>query len=273
MAPKKNKDSSSKEPQIPGFVKVPGHMTEWEELIKEGDLASKTIYDLKYLGSGSRTTERQFLLSRVLITPLEPLTVLELIKPTFGLDQTWAEAQAIISESHTFKYYIWLVQNNVDVFTLDMPSYLRLGAFGAVLVQQEEIKSSPQQKFAEDETVPTTALTTFLQQLSLLVPKSGQVVNWTPSRIEFSVEFKDGNKSKQYTTITDGALRNKPKAATVPQRVLAIVEVKKRERAIEQKRIQMQEAAEFVGWIKNHRQLNVLDLSGQLVSLCFVYVD
>jgi hypothetical protein len=168
-----------------------------------------------------------------------------------------------------FQNYIWVVQNKIDVSTLNVSDYLKLGAFGPVLIQQQEIGNGPEMRSAEDETVSNIALITLLQQLSALVPKSGIQLQCTPTRIRFNVSFKHGTKTAEYKTETDGAFRTEPKLANVGKKIIAIFEVKKRQRTKREKQIQMQEAAEIVGVIKNSRPLDILYFSNQLVPQCF----
>lgn len=114
---------------------------------------------------------------------------------------------------------------------------------------QMERRSFPQ---AEDESAPNSALIVFLQSLSDLV--KGVNVEWVANRVRFSPAFKNG----RYNTHTDGALRIKGTNA-----VMAIVEVKKCDRFDSVVDIQLQEAAEEVGWLMARDRAQVPSFNNQ----------
>ncbi|KAL3460934.1 hypothetical protein BJX64DRAFT_289872 [Aspergillus heterothallicus] len=95
---------------------------------------------------------------------------------------------------------------------------------------------------ADDETSVNTALLLLLKELSFLVRK--REVEWTVDRVRFAPQFAKGG----FTTCTDGAflLRHS-------NRIIAIVEAKRRLRSKDPKSIMMQEAAELVGWLLDSR--------------------
>jgi hypothetical protein len=93
---------------------------------------------------------------------------------------------------------------------------------------------------AEDEMVVNAATGALLQALLHLTPS---VFEWVLNPVTFNPSFKHG----KYTALTDGALRNE---------IVAILEVKKRSRAIKEKEIVIQETCQLV--TKNKMQSDVI---------------
>lgn len=88
------------------------------------------------------------------------------------------------------------------------------------------------------EMTPNTSLLLLLQQLSALVPARN--TEWTLDPVHLSAIFEEAG----FTAYTDGALRS-----SKDDRILALIEAKRRPRPKTTKSIIMQETAELVAWV------------------------
>ena len=96
----------------------------------------------------------------------------------------------------------------------------------------------PQQRNIDEEVVNVYTIT-FLQALTGAIPNVSS--KWSPHRFYFQIKFA----TDRYEALTDGYLRVKGAAGEIQ----AIVEVKRRLRKDIKASLEMQEAAEMVGWI------------------------
>jgi hypothetical protein len=92
----------------------------------------------------------------------------------------------------------------------------------------------------EDEVIVNNALILFLEALSDMVPNGKS--EWTPRHVSFRSSFA----TAKFEARTDGCLQS-----LNWKKVQAIVEVKPRVRGANPMTIEMQEAAQMVGWIFN----------------------
>jgi hypothetical protein len=100
----------------------------------------------------------------------------------------------------------------------------------------------PQQHDIDEEVVNVHTIT-FLQALTSTIPNVSS--EWTPRRFAFQTHFaKD-----EYEAQTDGYLR----VQDATGKVQAIVEVKREPRRRNSPNLEMQEAAEMVGWIMDNK--------------------
>ena len=99
------------------------------------------------------------------------------------------------------------------------------------------------QKCNFDEEVVNVHMITFLQALTGAI--SNVSSEWSPHRFAFQTHFA----IDKYEARTDGYLR--VKGAT--EKIQAIVEVKRKLREDNRPNLEMQEAAEMVGWIMDNK--------------------
>lgn len=273
---------------IPGFG-VPANFDDWWRIVQRGRLEQRSIHHLSsyYLNSGSQVNHRQFTLMRVLFPPLKGQLRLDQELAIYGLRGTWSQANSLLNSSAEAAKYLRMVRDDLDVQDLSETHQNWPGSFKSIRMLQQQTMTVDQihdrermpspttgqlgvvhqmvtrsrQSFAhfvrgtgssaraewdlpeaEDESTPNAALIVLLQGVSQLVADSG--VEWVFNRELFSPVFASGG----YRAYSDGVLRS-----TTTGAVMAIVEVKKGHRG-EPGMIEMQEAAEMVGWMAEQQR-------------------
>ena len=245
------------------FKEVPKTVKDWETACKKASVQKMSINSFVGMHSGSEITQGQYLLMRVLY-PKER-RIREFRPATYNLTQEFQAAMVSLNASTDFQAFLLAIRpnsvlphTNLGVFTVPRMNQLliqptapqpaptsrnvRPRATAGAAAAAAATPGQPQQHDIDEEVV-NVHMITFLQALTSTIPNVSS--EWTPRRFPFQTHFaKD-----KYEAQTDGYLR----VQDTTGKVQAIVEVKREPRRRNSPDLEMQEAAEMVGWIMDNK--------------------
>jgi hypothetical protein len=249
------------------FHRVPSNVEEWRMYCKDAGVQRRSINSFVGMHSGSEMTQGQYLLMRVLYP--RPKAAKAFNWATYGLTQDVQAAITFLNALPGFQNFLHAIRtnivlpdtnlgifavprinqlliqpaasshvtNNVQVQTINPPSRSR-AATRAVAATTGQ----PQRRIIDEEVV-NVHMITLLQALTYAIPNVSS--EWSPYRFAFQTRFA----IDKYEARTDGHLQ--VQGAT--GKIQAIVEVKRRLRRENMPSLEMQEAAEMVGWIMDNQ--------------------
>ncbi|QKX64283.1 uncharacterized protein TRUGW13939_11456 [Talaromyces rugulosus] len=176
--------------------------------------------------SGSNITQQQFLLFRTVIVKHDPV---EFSADLFDMGPQIATARAFLQASDPFQVYIQAIANN---------GFQGSGDFGPLRKQQMEVFEPD-----KDESPVNATFINLLQAIAEVGP-APHFSRWRHTKKRFRAFFGYG---RGYEAITDGQLETYATNA-----IEAIVECKSAARPGLGDRVDIQEAAQIVAWIKQH---------------------
>jgi hypothetical protein len=252
------------------FSIAPETVEDWRKACKKAGVQRRSINSFLGMHSGSEMTQEQYLLMRVLYPRQK--RIMEFVPATYGLAQELPAAAARLQGLPEFRTFLQAIRTNPAF------SHTNLGIFAVprvnqLLIQQATLPlatnnvrvqttnppistnsrsragaaatTGQTQQRNIDEEVVNVHLITFLQALAGTIP--GVLSQWNPRRFAFQTQFA----MDRYEARTDGYLQ----VQNATGKVQAIVEVKRGLRDDSKPDLEMQEAAEMVGWImdNNHQ--------------------
>ncbi|KAJ9369166.1 hypothetical protein DTO282E5_6101 [Paecilomyces variotii] len=284
--------SGLEQPEVPGFS-FPGDLQELQDLLDEAGISNKSIHNLpsKWFLSASKVTQKQFLAFHIVYPEMLPPE--KLVKDhlhLYDLDLSWEAAKVILGGFDDFGKYLDLLENRISIngisrnHPLFPPSLKTMKDLHELCMQGQDsteraaptvAKTSGRKSTRlamkdllsgatgrrEDPAIPlgdypdekgevereatvNSALVVFLREFSSVVHNRETEFVFDP--LVEKATFSNGN---HFTAITDGVLRRLD-----DKQILAILEVKKRDREKNKELILMQEAAEITCWVKNSYQ-------------------
>jgi hypothetical protein len=272
------------------FRKVPQNIESWRGACRQAGVLRRSIHSFVGMHSGSKMTQEQYLLMRVLYPREKCITDFD--PATYGLTQDSPEAIAFLSTFQEFQMLLHAIRtnpvfshthlgifaiprmnqlliqraplppatNNVLVQTINPPasSNSRSAAAAAAVVAAANAVAAAGtagttgtaaaattgqlQKRDIDEEIINFHMITFLQALTGAIRNVSS--EWSPRRFGFQTQFA----IDQYEAQIDGYLQ----IHDATGKFQAIVEVKRDRRLVNQPNLEMQEAAEMVGWIMDN---------------------
>jgi hypothetical protein len=242
------------------FRDVPETINLWRAACKKAGVQRQSVNSFVGMCSGSKITQEQYLLLRV-ICP-QPKNIAAFNPATYNLAQESVAAATLLTGLPDFQTFLLSIRLNSRV----VPGIFAIPRMNQLLMKPaapapaapamnnppaRNLRSAAvttggsQQLDNFDEEVVNVCLITYLQALAGAIPTATS--EWTPERFVFETRFaKD-----RYEAQIDGYLR----VQGASKKVQAIVEAKRERRRCHRRQLEMQEAAEMVGWImdNNHR--------------------
>ncbi|GIK03224.1 hypothetical protein Aspvir_007293 [Aspergillus viridinutans] len=224
------------------FKLPPDTPAKWSIAAANAGLINQTIKSRGSLESGSKITEEQFLLLRILTTTAAPGS----LNPNrWGLTPYIAQAQAALLNPG-FLQFLGAIPAGAGAARIP-------GAFRQAQIQYlEVIEGLTKKKQLEDidETSINSSLITLLQGITDLVPTAGR--RWRSRHVKLTINYgrRPGDKKdRKFTAVTDGQLQRSGGGRAIS----ALVECKRAPRMEKRHKEAMQEAAEFATWVGDYR--------------------
>ncbi|GLB07704.1 hypothetical protein AtubIFM57258_003064 [Aspergillus tubingensis] len=226
-----------------GFV-LPEQQVDWELQAEEEKVSKKTLrMDVK-LYSASQVSYKQYLLFRTLLPPIVPPCQLDV--QNLGISDHMTQANQWLN-SLSFNEYLAEFSNRQAQTT----GWVWGGTdrlFRVPAMQQQEVIRNltiNAVNGGSTESTVNTAFLSFLNAISDLGPQPAQRL-WTLTRKKLVADFSTPRRERKFVAYTDGQLED-----AVTGRILALVECKRSWRENHSPKVDMQEVAEVIAWIKN----------------------
>lgn len=228
------------------FKRVPKNPQQWQNAAEQANVTNKNLRSCNDLRSGSSITQEQFLLFRTICPKVETLSTFR--GSNFNLAQNHIRARDILHGSADFQNYLDVLGTN---------KWQGIGKFERVLQQQYEIIrgfENPEAPLIEHrEDVVNSSILLLLQ--TLLSLEDNPMREWRVSKRRLTADFNTASQFRhgtnsslhRFVAITDGQLQD-----IVTDKIEAIVECKQGRRDKHSPKVDMQEIAEIVAWIKQY---------------------
>jgi hypothetical protein len=275
------------------FDEVPRTTASWETAAKKAGIANRSIHSFTPMKSGSKITQTQYLLLRVLWPVQRKFRKTDLAK--YDLDAYIHQASNFLNGFPPFANFIDSIRQSAEtspyqtgdrfdlqIFEIARSEQLKICKIQtSVGSQNVVVQPLPPTRTRQAATRPTlaqisalniprsidedtvnTSLVSYLAALTLKLPNVGS--QWMPRRLALKSKF--GND--EYEARNDGFLAFKSTG-----KVQAIIEVKAGDRRDVSPEVQMQESAEMIAWIMdhNHRPANSPGRYVHISIICFIH--
>lgn len=235
----RRKDTMSASTKLPKyFDQVPQSARVWTALALTANVYNSSVYDFTAFKSASKMAQKQFLLLRTVMTTQERLN-----PEQFGFQEKCEQAMRIIDSSDDFQGYLKDTEEGKNE---------RRNIFYLLKKQQLEVLGQALSKKVgmrfHDEVIVNSTFMTLLVGISDL-SKNCEFA-WISSRVTLAADFSRGEEAKEdrkYSAITDGQLQH-----LSTHGIKVLVECKRYSRSKCPYKVDMQEAAQMVAWIKEH---------------------
>ncbi|RDH27447.1 hypothetical protein BDQ94DRAFT_175609 [Aspergillus welwitschiae] len=223
---------------------LPEDQNGWRDQARRNKVENQTLRMNVKLYSASHVSHRQYLLFRTLLPPIVQPNQLNV--QTFGKPHLMIPANQRLNCLAFNEYIANFTNRQAQATGWVWGGTDRLFRVPAVQQQQviRNLTINGINRGATESTV-NTAFLSFLHALSDLCPQPAQRL-WTTERKKLVADFGTPQPERKFVAYTDGQLED-----ATTGRILALVECKRSWRDNHSPKVDMQEVAEIVAWIKN----------------------